>query len=99
MKSRQARDRRRRNKVAQKEEKRLLLAYLIKNESVSQFIRSQAQLSLNRLPKDSSSVRVHNRCVLTDRSKGVLSDFRLSRIVFRDQALKAQLPGIGKASW
>jgi len=49
--------------------------------------------------RDSSLTRVRNRCVLGGRGGGVLSDFRLSRIYFRELALLGKLPGVKKASW
>lgn len=55
-----------------------------------------SQLSLY---KDTSSTRVHNHCILTNRSRGNLSRFQLSRISFRNLAAKGLLPGIQKASW
>lgn len=54
---------------------------------------------LQKLPRDASPVRMHNRCALTGRSRGYLRDFGLSRIAFREMALAGLIPGIRKSSW
>ena len=55
--------------------------------------------ALDKLPKNSSKVRLHNRCQLTGRPKGYMRQFGVSRVTFRDMALKGLIPGITKASW
>jgi small subunit ribosomal protein S14 len=55
--------------------------------------------SLDKLPKNSSPVRLHNRCQLTGRPKGYMRQFGISRVTFREMALKGLIPGITKASW
>lgn len=54
---------------------------------------------LDKLPKNSSKVRLHNRCQLTGRPKGYMRQFGLSRVTFREMALAGKIPGITKASW
>lgn len=54
---------------------------------------------LQKLPKNSSSVRLHNRCKLSGRPKGYMRQFGISRIDFREMALKGLIPGVKKASW
>lgn len=54
---------------------------------------------LDKLPKNSSKVRLHNRCQLTGRPKGYMRQFGISRVTFREMALKGLIPGITKASW
>jgi len=54
---------------------------------------------LDKLPKNSSAVRLKNRCKLTGRPKGYIRTFGLCRIVFRDLALQGKIPGVRKASW
>lgn len=54
---------------------------------------------LRKLPRDSSPTRLTNRCQLTGRPRGVIRDFGLSRIKFREIAHKGQIPGVKKASW
>ena len=56
-------------------------------------------LALQKLPKNASPVRLHNRCKLTGRPKGYMRLFGVSRINFREMALKGLIPGIRKASW
>lgn len=54
---------------------------------------------LQKLPKNSSKVRLHNRCQLTGRPKGYIRQFGLSRNTFREMASKGLIPGVKKASW
>ena len=54
---------------------------------------------LQKLPKNSSPVRLHNRCKLSGRPKGYMRQFGISRIDFREMALKGLIPGVKKASW
>ena len=54
---------------------------------------------LSRLPKNSNPVRLHNRCTVSGRSRGYMRRVGLSRIVFRQEALKGNLPGVVKSSW
>lgn len=55
--------------------------------------------ALQKLPRNSSPVRLHNRCKLTGRPKGYMRQFGLSRVKFRELANKGLIPGIKKASW
>lgn len=54
---------------------------------------------LDKLPKNSSPVRLHNRCKLTGRPKGYMRKFGISRVTFREMANDGKIPGIKKASW
>ena len=54
---------------------------------------------LDKLPRNSSKKRLHNRCKLTGRPKGYMRRFGLCRNMFRDMALSGKLPGVTKASW
>lgn len=54
---------------------------------------------LQKLPKDASPVRTHNRCSITGRPKGYMRTFGLSRIQFREMASQGLIPGVKKASW
>ena len=54
---------------------------------------------LQKLPKNACPVRLHNRCQLSGRPKGYMRDFGISRINFREMALKGLIPGVKKASW
>jgi small subunit ribosomal protein S14 len=55
--------------------------------------------ALDQLPKNSSKVRLKNRCQITGRPKGYMRFFGLSRVIFRDMALSGKIPGVTKASW
>lgn len=55
--------------------------------------------ALDKLPKNSSPVRQHNRCSITGRPKGYMRLFGVSRIQFREMASKGLIPGVRKASW
>ena len=54
---------------------------------------------LQKLPKNASPVRLHNRCKLTGRPRGYMRQFGLSRVTFREMANNGLIPGIKKASW
>lgn len=56
-------------------------------------------LELQKLPRDSSPVRLRNRCQMTGRPRGYIRRFGLSRIKFRELALEGRIPGVKKASW
>ena len=55
--------------------------------------------ALDELPKNSSKVRLKNRCQMTGRPRGYIRHFGISRVTFRDMALNGQIPGVKKASW
>ncbi len=55
--------------------------------------------ALQKLPKNSAAVRKHNRCSLTGRPRGYMRQFGISRVTFREMALKGLIPGVKKASW
>lgn len=54
---------------------------------------------LQKLPKNASPVRLHNRCKLTGRPKGYMRQFGISRVTFREMANSGLIPGVRKASW
>ncbi|MGB0423010.1 MAG: 30S ribosomal protein S14 [Flavobacteriales bacterium] len=54
---------------------------------------------LQKLPKNSSAVRLHNRCQITGRPRGYMRQFGISRVLFRKMALAGKIPGVKKASW
>ncbi len=55
--------------------------------------------ALDKLPRNSSKVRLHNRCKLTGRPKGYMRKFGISRVTFREMASEGKIPGVTKASW
>jgi small subunit ribosomal protein S14 len=77
-----------------------------REKMVAQYAEKRAALkaagdwaALDLLPKNSSKVRLKNRCQLTGRPKGYMRYFGLSRVTFRDMALAGKIPGVTKASW
>ncbi len=54
---------------------------------------------LDKLPRNSAKIRLHNRCQLTGRPKGYIRDFGINRYMFRMMALQGKLPGVTKSSW
>jgi small subunit ribosomal protein S14 len=56
-------------------------------------------IGLDKLPKNASPVRLHNRCKLTGRPRGYMRKFGISRVTFRELASSGKIPGVVKASW
>jgi small subunit ribosomal protein S14 len=80
-------------------DKRKALKATILDMSKSVEERLAAVDTLNKMPKNSSPIRLRNRCQFTGRARGVLGKFKLSRICFREMANQGLIPGIVKASW
>ncbi len=55
--------------------------------------------ALQKLPRNSAKVRLHNRCSLTGRPRGYMRQFGISRVTFREMANQGLIPGVKKASW
>lgn len=79
---------------------------LKREKMVAQYAAKRAELkkagdwkALDELPKNSSRVRLKNRCQITGRPRGYVRYFGLSRIMVRDMALNGKIPGLKKASW
>ena len=98
-KSQVARQKKRERMVKNKWEKRKALKEVILDMSKNIEERLSAVDALNKLPKNSSQVRLRNRCQFTGRSRGFLRKFKLSRLCFREMANKGLIPGVFKASW
>ena len=79
--------------------KRESLKKLIKNKKLPLDERFAAQLKLAKIPRNSSKVRIRNRCEITGRPHGVYRKLRISRIALRDLASKGKIPGMTKSSW
>jgi len=75
---------------------KLVEKYAAKREELKKEGNFQA---LSLLPRNSSKVRLHNRCLLTGRPKGYMRQFGISRITFREMASNGLIPGVKKASW
>ncbi len=93
------RDKKRRVMVEKFAAKRAELVSIIGNQKLSDEARFEARLKLQKLPRDSSPVRLRNRCALTGRPRGVYSKFGLGRIKLREHAMRGEVPGMVKASW
>jgi len=93
------REQKRREMVAKFAAKRALLIAAIENTKSSDEERAAARLKLQALPRDSSPVRLRNRCALTGRPRGTFRKFGLGRIKVREFAMRGEIPGIVKASW
>ncbi len=75
------------------------LKNVIKSPNSSTEEKEAAVAKLDSLPKSSSRIRIRNRCFKTGRPRGIIRRFKLSRLSFREMALKGEIPGITKASW
>lgn len=84
---------------ALKKEKRAELKKIIKSLETSPEEKAEAVRKLNKLPKNSSAIRMRNRCLLTGRPRGNYRKFRMSRLCFREMASQAMIPGVVKSSW
>jgi small subunit ribosomal protein S14 len=85
--------------VAKYAERRAEWKSIVSNESLSFEERMIAQEKLQSIPRNASPVRVRKRCEITGRPRGYMGKFKLSRIKFRELALKGVLPGVKKTSW
>ena len=92
-------EKKRRYLVNLKWDKRQHLKKIILDVTKSDEERMEAVKNLNKMPKNSSPVRLRNRCSVTGRSRGYLRKFKLSRLCFREMASEGLIPGITKASW
>ncbi len=79
--------------------KRAALKKIINNKKLELSERFEAQLKLNKLPKNSSKIRIRNRCEVSGRPHGVYRKLKISRIALRDMASSGKIPGITKSSW
>jgi len=94
-----AKQKRRERLVALKWDQRQELKKKVINPLIPEDERFEAQMQLNKLPRNSSPVRLRNRCQLTGRCRGYLSKFKVSRLCFRELASAGMIPGVVKASW
>lgn len=85
--------------VAKYAVKRAELKAIIVDLNKSDDEKWEAQVALQKLPRDASPVRQRNRCHITGRPHGYLRKFGLSRIKLREQAMLGNVPGLVKASW
>ena len=93
------RDQKRRRMVKTYAAKRAKLKAIIQDRTKPADERFQATLKLAELPRNSSKVRIRNRCALSGRPRGYYRKLNLSRIALRDLASRGELPGVTKSSW
>ncbi|MBP02847.1 MAG: 30S ribosomal protein S14 [Rhodospirillaceae bacterium] len=93
------RDQKRRRLVAKYASRRAALKKIIMNRDSSPEDRFDAVLKLAEMSRNGAEVRVHNRCEVTGRPRGVYRKFRLGRVMLRELASKGQIPGMVKSSW
>lgn len=80
-------------------EKRQVLKKSAVNVNLTEEERENARLQLNKMKRDTSPIRLRNRCALTGRPRGFLRKFGVSRLCFREMASNGLIPGITKSSW
>lgn len=97
--SMKAREAKRAKLVAKYAEKRAALKAVINSPNSSDEERWEAQIALQKLPRDASPVRQQSRCQLTGRPHGVYRKFGLSRNMLRAHTMRGNVPGLKKASW
>jgi len=93
------REKKRARTVAKYAKKRAELKEIIRDPNTSDEEKWEAQLKLQKLPRNASPVRQHNRCRVTGRPHGYLRKFGLCRNKLREHAMKGDVPGLVKASW
>ncbi len=93
------RDQKRRKEFSKNEYKRVQYKSIIKNFHIPGETKDQYVSKLNKIARNSSKVRIKNRCILTGRGKAVYRFCRLSRIRFRELAAQGYILGVSKSSW
>ena len=83
-------------KARERKKERLVAKYAAKRKALKE---AGDWVGLDKLPRNSSAVRLHNRCSLTGRPKGYIRKFGVSRVTFREMAGQGKIPGVKKASW
>jgi len=83
-------------KAREVKRKKLVEKYAAKREELK---KAGDSVGLQKLPRNSSKVRMRNRCNLTGRPRGYMRTFGISRVTFRDMALFGLIPGVTKSSW
>jgi len=85
--------------VKKYQQKRKKFKDIVNNRKLPLEERFKAQLKLAKLPKNSSKIRIRNRCEITGRPHGVYRKLRISRIALRELASSGKIPGMTKSSW
>jgi len=93
------RDLKRRRLAEKFKAKRAELKAILANPKTGDAEFFAAQKKLSKLPRNSSPVRIRNRCSLSGRPRGYVGRYGVSRITFRELALAGKIPGVTKSSW
>ncbi|CAD5254732.1 MULTISPECIES: 30S ribosomal protein S14 [Imperialibacter] len=83
-------------KARERKREHLVAKYAAKRKALKE---AGDYIGLDKLPKNASPVRLHNRCKLTGRPKGYMRKFGISRVTFREMASDGKIPGVTKSSW
>lgn len=83
-------------KARERKREKLVARYAEKRKALKE---AGDYVGLDKLPRNSSRVRLHNRCRMTGRPKGYMRKFGISRVTFREMASQGKIPGVTKASW
>ena len=83
-------------KARERKRERLVARYAEKRAALKE---AGDWVGLDKLPRNSSRVRLHNRCKMTGRPKGYMRKFGISRVTFREMASAGKIPGVTKSSW
>lgn len=83
-------------KARERKREKLVARYAEKRKALKE---AGDWVGLDKLPRNSSRVRLHNRCKMTGRPKGYMRKFGISRVTFREMASAGKIPGVTKASW
>jgi small subunit ribosomal protein S14 len=83
-------------KARERKRAKLVAKYAAKRQALKEAGDYEA---LDKLPRNSSPVRLHNRCKITGRPRGYIRRFGISRVLLREWALQGKIPGVTKASW
>lgn len=83
-------------KARERKRERLVAKYAAKRAALKE---AGDYLALDKLPRNASPVRLHNRCKLTGRPRGYMRKFGISRVTFREMASAGRIPGVTKSSW
>jgi small subunit ribosomal protein S14 len=87
----------RKSLIAREEKRRKLVE---KYQKIREELKAKGDFEgLQKLPKNSSPIRLHNRCMITGRARSYYRKFGISRLVFREKALRGEIPGVKKSSW
>ena len=93
------RDQRVRETVAREELRRKAVKALVMNQRLDLRVRMAASMTLAKMPRDGSYVRVHDMCIVSGKSRSLVKPFGITRNVFRQMALYNMIPGVVKSSW